>query len=325
MPVTLGLIISIVTVMNFKIALTSALATLTISSVIASDDVETTVAESVIQLASNADPVESARSIASNKLDSSAEELVSGWVPNAEVSIEGLSKGKPTFSILTVNPLHESNDLKHTVFNQTSLFSEDGRQTLNIGFGYRNMSDDQNWLLGINGFYDHEFPYGHQRSSVGLEARSSVLEFNANRYYAISGWKSGNDSFDEKALGGYDYELGFAVPYMPGAKIYRKQFLWDAQDGVADLKGSTTSLAINGNILVPGLGLEVGATDYNAGATDTNFVRLTFKYPPSATEQKMFSSKAFEFTSMKEHRLDKVRRENKIVKQTAIRVTVSGY
>jgi len=149
---------------------------------------------------------------------------------------------------------------------------------------------------------------------VGLEARSSVIELNANKYYGISGWKTGEDSFDEKALDGHDIELSLALPYMPSSKLHHKQFTWNGENGAADLKGKTTSLAINGDVFVPGLGVEIGATDYDNRA-DVDFAKLTFKYPPPTKTNKLFSDQAYAFTSMKDKRLEKVRRENKIVKQ----------
>jgi adhesin/invasin len=41
-------------------------------------------------------------------------------------------------------------------------------------------------MLGVNAFYDHEFPYDHGRYSIGLEARSTVGEVNANMYQATT-------------------------------------------------------------------------------------------------------------------------------------------
>ena len=300
--------------MKFKLVLISAIASASIGSVIASDDLETLAAKGVTQLASNSDVTSSLKNTLSNKVDDTVKAKVQEWLPNAEISIEGVSNGKPTIGILTVNPLYESEDLKDTIFNQASFYNNDDRQTLNLGLGYRRMTDDESWLLGVNAFYDHEFPYDHQRGSVGLEARSSVIEFNANKYYGISGWKTGESSLDEKALGGHDVEMGLALPYMPGSKLYHKQFTWNAENGVADLKGKTTSLAINGDVLIPGMGLEVGATDYET-RSDVDFVKLTFKYPPPTKTNKLFSDVAYDFSSMKDERLNKVRRVNKIVIQ----------
>jgi adhesin/invasin len=185
------------------------------------------------------------------------------------------------------------------------------------------MSDDEHWLYGANAFYDHEFPYGHRRSSVGLEARSSVIELNANKYYGLSDFKSGVDGDNEKVLGGYDVEAGLIIPYMPGGKIYHKQFQWDGENGEVDLKGNTTSLKFSGDLLVPGLSLEVGMINYK-NKMDKDFVQLTYTYIPGKKEVRpILSSKPYKFTSMKNHRFEKVRRENRMAIQNGARGTIS--
>jgi Protein of unknown function (DUF3442). len=258
--------------------------------------------------------VESAKSIAASKLDSTIEQEVSSWLSNTEVSISGISKGKPSFGILTVQPFYESEDLTDTVFGQFSLFGNDGRTTLNAGTGYRYMTPDEHWLFGINAFYDHEFPYDHQRMSVGLEARSSIIELNANQYFAISDDISGEDGTTERALDGQDIEIGFAIPFMPGSKIYHRQFEWDTVNGLTKIEGSATSLEISG-ALIPGLTLEVGSTDYKT-RTDREYAKLTYTIAEQTDPTPLFAPKAYQMKSMQDQRYAKVRRENQIVKQS---------
>lgn len=275
-------------------------------------------------LASGGDLAENLERSISSQADSYVEQSVGGWLENTEVSVKGLLEGQPQIGILTVQPLYESGDLTNTVFTQASAFNFDGRQTVNIGVGYRRMTDDDNWLIGVNGFYDHEFPYDHQRTSVGVELRSSVIEFNANQYFALTDWRDGADGLDERALDGFDVEAGLALPFMPGGRIYHRQFKWDGMDGAPNLEGSTTSLAIAGHLLVPGLTFEVGATDYDGDRETREFVQLTYRYTPGNSKvTPLFSDKAFAFKSMREHRLDKVRRENRIIKQARGRGTIS--
>jgi len=60
----------------------------------------------------------------------------------------------------------------------------------------------------------------------------------------------------------------------------------------------------------------VGKTNYDGTRADKDFVSLTYKIIPGKTDyQPLIADKPFTFTSMKDKRLDKVRRENKIVKQ----------
>lgn len=236
---------------------------------------------------------------------------------NTEVSITGVREGKPTIGIITVRPFYESTDLRDTVFGQFSFFNTDGRQTINAGLGYRRLSNDKKWLYGINTFFDQEFPYNHQRSSLGLELRSSIFEVNTNQYYSMSEWKSGKDGIQERALGGSDMEFGLVLPYMPGAKIYRKYYKWNAYDGVEDIKGDVTSLEVNGDILFPGLKLEIGVNDVKDGKK-SEYARLIYRYQPGYKKSpSLFSEYAYQFNSMEGKRLEKVRRTNTIVKQFA--------
>ena len=288
---------------------------------ISAGTISETVIGEALTVAQSSDPVESVKSLAASKVDASVEQEVSSWLSNAEVSISGICKGKPSFGILTVQPFYESDDLTDTVFGQFSLFGNNGRTTLNAGSGYRYMTPDENWLFGINAFYDHEFPYDHQRMSVGLEARSSVIEFNANQYYAISGWKTGENSLDEHALDGNDMEVGFTLPYLPGSKLYYKAFEWDTLNGLTPVKGKTTSLEFSGDI-IPGLTLELGSTDFDV-REDREFVKLSYTLESKPTNKPFVSSTAYEMKSMKDERLKKVRRENKIVKQTGGGLTIA--
>ena len=285
----------------------------------------TTVVGAAEQLQSNANisqvVEETAVDLVSEKVESELQETFS----NTEVSIDISPDGDNTIGILTVQPLSDPRDISNTVFGQGSIFSSDGRHTLNLGLGYRRLSDSKNWIYGINAFYDHEFPYDHSRASVGLELRSSVIELNANEYVALSGWKTGKNSIDEHALDGRDLEVGFAIPYMPSSRIYHKQFQWDALNGADDLKGETTSLEISGDILVPGLNVSLGQTTFDGNREDVEFVRLDYRLGQSAEEHTpMFSKETFHFESMEEKRFEKVRRENQIVKQTRTRVVFRG-
>lgn len=265
---------------------------------------------------------DTAKNQAMGAVESKLQGGLSGLLSNTEVTVSGVREGKPSIGIITVKPLYESSDLKDTVFGQFSFFSSDGRQTVNAGVGYRQLSANKKMLFGVNGFLDQEFPYNHQRSSVGLELRSSVFEINANNYFSVSDWKTGKDGVQERALGGADLEVGLTLPYMPGAKIYRKYYVWNAFDGVADIKGDTTSLELNGDVLFPGLRLEVGINDVRGGQK-SEYAKFTYRYLPGYKGlSNLFSEHAYQFKSMEDRRLDKVRRTNTIVKQTSGNFTV---
>ena len=121
------------------------------------------------------------------------------YFPTVEISFETKEGSKPTTGILVVAPLSDQKDIENTLFTQVSAFYTDNRTTLNAGLGYRRMEFDNTLMLGVNAFYDHEFPYDHGRYSIGLEARSTVGEINANIYQATTKWKSAESGFEERA------------------------------------------------------------------------------------------------------------------------------
>ena len=108
------------------------------------------------------------------------------YFPTVEVSFEG-KNDDITAGLLVVAPLSDKEDIQNTIFTQLSVFYVDSRTTLNTGLGYRRLEFDNTLMLGVNAFYDHEFPYDHGRFSIGLEARTTVGEINANIYQVQNG------------------------------------------------------------------------------------------------------------------------------------------
>lgn len=272
---------------------------------------------------------DSARGFASQQAEDFLRDSIFSHLDRTEFSLQ-VGKGKPVFNILTVQPLYESDDLADTAFFQGSVFGFDGRTTLNLGLGYRRMLFDEKLLAGANAFFDHEFPKDHQRSSLGLELRSSVAELNVNRYFAVTGWRADRGGAQARTLPGHDAELGVTLPYLPYVKAYAKTFRWYSYDNAPDVKGATYSLA---GYLLPGLQVEAGRTNYSSvGNSDENFLRLTYTLYLEKTKNERFAKPfvaavPYSLDSMKGERLDKVRRENRIFKQKRnnFSVTASGF
>ena len=302
---------------NIKTTLVSALLTTTIGLSMSVN--AQTASEAANSLKNTA--IDKAKSFTNNFVETSLESMLD----RTEVTIEGFEGSKSTFSILTTQPITESEDLKNTTFWQGSIFSNDGRETLNLGLGYRRLSDDEKWLYGVNAFYDHEFPYDHRRASIGAELKSSVVEFNANKYYALTEKLVGKDGANETALDGYEFELGSQIPYIPGTRFFAKQFKWDGEDGGAGLKGKTYSLNIGREILT-NTNLEAGIHNYDGGEASEKFAKLTYHFgKQSKSVQPLISTVAFgSLKSMKTKRLEKVRRTNTIVKQIELPFGVEG-
>jgi len=240
------------------------------------------------------------------------------YFPTVEISFETKEGTKPTTGILVVAPLSDQEDVQNTLFTQVSAFYTDNRTTLNAGLGYRRLVSDNTLMLGVNAFYDHEFPYDHGRYSIGLEARTTVGEVNANVYQATTKWKTGKNGQQERALDGWDIEAGLPLPYMNWATVFVKRYEWSGEDGAKDIKGNDAQLRAYVPIL-PGLEIQAGRT-FKDDAKDSNYFTAIFNVTDAFSNKpkqqvQWFSDSAYKLESMEDRRYEKVRRENIIVKQ----------
>ena len=257
-----------------------------------------------------------------NEFVSSFESFLNENFENTDFTIKSIENSKPEIGILTLKPLIDTDN--GLTFFQGSFFTHDGdRETLNLGFGRRIFSNNDSVMFGLNTFYDHELDYDHQRTSLGAEIRSSILELNSNHYFALSNSRTGKDNIKEEVADGYDIEIGAHVPYMPTAKFYTKYFEYDNPGGF-DYEG----LEYSSKIGIPNTGLdfEVGFKDYgNNGYEDQWFFNLTFNINKMNSNTSLISDQAFERTSMKDKKYEKVRRENLIVKSKSFTVKAGGF
>ena len=79
-----------------------------------------------------------------------------------------------------------------------------------------------------------------------------------------------------------------------------------------------------------GFELEAGYTDYTSGGLkDEEFLKLSYRIPLGtqikSNNKKFIADKPWSFSSMEGKRLDKVRRENTILKQKKFAVRVGGF
>ena len=244
--------------------------------------------------------------------------------PTAEVGLTSGKTQKVKGHILVVKPLSDIDDKENILFTQGSIYFSDGnRETLNLGIGKRKLLNNDTLMLGANLFYDHELDYDHQRASLGIEAISSVASLRANQYYGLSGWETGVGGTQEKALYGNDIELGAPLPYLPWTNFYLRSFNWEGASGAADLKGDEMSLEAK---LPFGLNVEVGKRSNDGNTKDRKFLNLTWTCCNKKDEPNFgISDKAYNLTSVADQRFQKVRRQNLIVKQQQLALSVIGF
>lgn len=257
-----------------------------------------------------------------NNINSYLNDSLGQLFPTAEVSLSSGKTNEVTGSILVVKPLSDINDNENILFTQGSLFlSDNSRETLNLGIGKRRLLNDDTLLIGANLFYDHELDYDHQRASVGLEAISSVGSLRLNQYYGLSGWTTGLDNVKEKALNGQDIEVGAPLPYLPWTNFSYRSFQWDGASGAADLKGDEISLEAK----FSGFNVEVGKRSNDGVTEDNEFLKLTWTCCNKDQEEIGISDTAYELTSVADQKFAKVERQNLIVKQKEMSLTVIGF
>ena len=258
-----------------------------------------------------------------NNFNSYLNDSLGQLFPTSEVSLSSGTTNEVTGSILVVKPLSDINDNENILFTQGSLFlSDDSRETLNLGIGKRKLVNNNTLLIGANLFYDHELDYDHQRASVGIEAISSVGSFRLNQYYGLSGWTTGLDNVQEKALNGQDIEVGAPLPYLPWTNFSYRSFQWDGASGAADLKGDEISLEAK---LPIGLNIEVGKRSNDGVTEDNEFLKLTWTCCNKNQEEISISDTAYNLTSVVDQKFAKVKRQNLIVKQKEMSLTVIGF
>lgn len=238
------------------------------------------------------------------------------YLKRIELGWDVSSEGKPEYDILTVQPLFQSHDLSHTIFTQARLaYGNDGRTTTNVGFGYRSLTLNQKLILGANTFFDYEFPYHHQRVGAGIEIKSSAIELYSNYYNAVTDWRYADTGYIEKALDGYDMELGTQLPYLPWAYIFTKKHYYDGITADNDTNGEKFSLRLRP---VSFLEFEFGKIDDDETIA-TEYAKASVRVGwgnKSSKKVKLISNRAFEFNeSVADKTLSKVRRSNTIRKE----------
>jgi hypothetical protein len=211
-------------------------------------------------------------------------------------------------------------------FNQTSAVNFNNRTTVNTGFGARHINDADTVITGYNIFYDYELQSKHERVGAGLELLSSIFEFRANAYQAVSGTIIGGTYDTEAALDGYDAKLTANLPYFYSSNLYGKVSNWK---DAASYETEHYEAGINAEI-APNLTLRVAAQHKKDSGNTEGVASINYSVPLGGANQPAkvmqdgdWSTK---FEPIREKLYRPVQRENRIMKKAIkLGVTVSGY
>jgi hypothetical protein len=262
--------------------------------------------------------VESLALTATNiKIDTLEQKALDNKWSHLDLSL-GWDSGKPTLSIMSVYGLNETKNW--FIFNQSSLVNYSDKNTVNLGVGARHINDKETLILGINAFYDYEFDSGHRRSSLGIEALTSLVELRANNYSAQSGTITYN-GINETALGGYDYSLKAQLPYSYSSNIYIKRTKW------LDNIDYSSSIKEWGIEVEPVSNFKITLGSQQQNRADSKFVgTITYSMPFGEADTSANQRRSTSLESVRDKLYKPVQRENRIAKKAIkLGLTVSGY
>ena len=227
----------------------------------------------------------------------------------------------PSIQIESISKLIEYDE--GALFNQLNLISQDSKTTINLGVGKRRLFDNDTYMLGTNFFIDYQFDESHLRGGLGIEAISNSLDFIANYYNAISGFKYTSEG-SEKALDGYDLKLNYHLSNSSNTDLFLKLFEWENPNSTYEEKGEKLGMTSS----IGNLAFEMGYLNDNKD-NDGLFGSLKLVVPLGDRKELMNEEKENmnkKISSVRNKLYMPVQRENKIkLVKLSSGVKVSGF
>jgi adhesin/invasin len=229
---------------------------------------------------------------------------------------------KPTFSIMSVNEIKKLDN--GTIFNQTSINTHDGDETINIGFGTRKLFEDNTLIFGANAFYDHQLTESHERVGVGAEAITSIFELRGNYYNALSARRTNAEGTIERAMDGWDVRGDYSLQTDHDVNLFISAFEFYNTEDVSSYKEKGNKFGVDAK--VGNFAIEAGYMNDNQ-ANDTYFGSVKYVVNFGSDNQDHSSSNSNSLTDVSNKLYQPVKRENKIrvVKIDASGVVVGGF
>lgn len=268
----------------------------------------------------------------SQKIEQKLELAANDIFDNVEINLSGFHEGKPSYSIISLLPLYDAHN--RNSFLQAHLSKQSDVEMLNVGYVQRQVLADSKIIIGYNVFYDQDLKNSHERWSIGSDLLTSLGDAHFNYYEAITDFKYVN-GHKEHTLNGYDIQIGLPIPYFPKSKVYAEIFSWNGINSSRDLKGEKYIIKSE---LPYGITLEFGKINFDQISKDQEFISLNMNLLEIKKKQQslksqisqMYSFEPYEiinFNDVSDRKYEKVRRENKIKKQSNRRGTVkiTGY
>ncbi|WP_343530138.1 ZirU family protein [Yokenella regensburgei] len=198
------------------------------------DDMETRLANGASQVAGilqSDDASDAVAGMARSAASNAANTAVSSWLGQfgtvqAQINI-GEDFSLENSSLDWLVPIYDTPD--NILFAQIGARNQDERNTINLGLGMRWFHED--WMYGLNGFYDADVTGGNRRLGVGVEAWRDYLQISANGYFRLTDWHQSLDheDYDERPANGYDIRVNGWLPSYPqlGGKLMYEKYYGD--------------------------------------------------------------------------------------------------
>ena len=235
--------------------------------------------------------------------------LVAPFVKRFELST-GYDGGHYTWEALTVVPLWHDDKTRNHLFTQLSWNhqSADG-DTINAGLALRHLNEAHTAVYGVNGFFDHGVKMGHNRMSLGADMQMTKLGLSANRYFPVSGWKSVDAYWEERAASGWDLELQGRLPQWPSWQANLRGYGWssDSNGNQRDVLGYDTTVLWKPINIVE---IEAGVRNEELAPLDFHaLLRLVYRFGDTIEAAAQAPTR---LETVDERVYDKVRRDNHI-------------
>jgi hypothetical protein len=239
------------------------------------------------------------------------------WWQRVTIDLDLLQYDQPVYSIRTIQPLFQSESKMHTVFTQLRVartydFGE-WRNVTNMGVGYRRLLLQNTVLLGANAHLDRGWDHDHTRTGLGLEARWFGFDWYLNGYWGVSGNHTYQVTGKEKVLDGWDSRLLLQIPYVPSMRVVGVVSQWDKTSGTVN--DWRTGLEAD---ITPFTQVQFGVTD-STDAKQGYYFQIRFNLGSYSNRpvlsDRPIRKEAWVMRDMSVHTLDRVRREENIVKE----------
>ena len=207
---------------------------------------------------------------------------INDWLNQKGTARVSASSDKKVSGDLLLPVLDSSDSL---LFTQLGLHGNEDRNTVNVGLGYRQYVDD--WMYGVNTFYDYDYTGKNARLGVGGEAWTDYLKLAVNGYYGLTDWHqsklSSMKDYDERPAKGFDLRADAYLPSYPqlGANLKYEQYFGKGIDLGAgtdpdDLKDNPKALTVGLNYTPVPLVTVKG--EHSMGDKNDSRVGIDFNY-----------------------------------------------